>query len=58
VKVHAVEVEPEGHALVEGGQCADLAPLPDGGLAEQQAGERGVGVFSELARRPRRSGRA
>src|SRR6266508_4442128 len=43
-EVHAVQVEPQGHALVEGGQGADLQPPPQGGLAQQQAGERGVGV--------------
>src|SRR6266487_3707536 len=43
-QVHAVEVEPQPDALVEGGQGADLQPAPEGGLAQQQAGEWGVGV--------------
>ena len=34
-EVHAVEVEPQGHGLVEGGQGADVEPASEGGLAEQ-----------------------
>src|SRR5215218_41205 len=43
-QVHAVQVVAQRDALVEGGQGADLQPPPQGGLAQQQAGERRAGV--------------
>ena len=41
---HAGHVVADGDALVEGGELAELEPAPQGGLADEQAGEDGGGV--------------
>src|SRR5216683_6074947 len=41
---HAVHVVADGDPLVEGGELAELEPAPQGGLADEQAGEYGGGV--------------
>src|SRR5260221_11488719 len=41
---HAGYVVADGDALVEGGELAELQPAPQGGLADEQAGEHRGGV--------------
>jgi hypothetical protein len=43
----------DGDPLVEGGELAEFEPAPQGGLADEQAGEHGGGVNPQPGRQER-----
>jgi hypothetical protein len=49
---HGRHREPEGDALFERGELAELDPLSEGGLSDEETGEQGPGVHVGVGEEP------